>query len=163
MKSISLLFSLISMLIASSSAVSQTSQSAPPQVTPPASPNNSPQSSAIDPKIPLFSYTRVVPINESRVVRFVTFVNPDCSLIEPITAKILENPKHGKIKIEKGDEFPRFDTSNPLAICNNKRLSGVKVRYEPDNDFNGVDNIRFIAISGESFAIEHAIKIVVVP
>jgi hypothetical protein len=107
------------------------------------------------------SRTRVVVANQKLRLDFLYSLNPDCTSMGFATVRILEQPKHGKITIEKGTGFTNYPQSNLRYECNRSRSNGVILIYEPDSDFAGTDslNIEAIYASGNSAKRNYSIAV----
>jgi len=76
-------------------------------------------------------------------------------------ARIIEQPKHGRITAENGTGFTNFPQNNQRYECNKKRSDGVVVVYEPDSGFTGTDSVNIDAIfpTGTSSKRHYSIEV----
>lgn len=71
-------------------------------------------------------------------IAFVFSVNPDCSS-QAVTPRIVQPPGHGTLTFVKTRDFAYFGGTNPRAVCNRQRVSGLRVEYRSQNGFLGED------------------------
>jgi uncharacterized protein DUF3857/transglutaminase superfamily protein len=76
-------------------------------------------------------------------------LNPDCTSMGYTAVRVVEQPKHGKIKVEQGTGFASFPNSNVRSECNKRRSEGVIVTYEPEPGYTGTDSVDLDAIFPE--------------
>jgi len=57
---------------------------------------------------------------------------------------IAQSPAHGRATTHAAEDFPAFDSSNPLSACNAAKVPMLHVDYESAADFRGVD---FLALT----------------
>jgi hypothetical protein len=109
---------------------------APPTRTEPTPPNPaSPNPPAIT------EITRVAIADQTLKVAFLYDLNPDCSAIGVPSVRIFEQPKNGKVTIEKGTDFTTFPASNSRFKCNSNRTEGAIISYTPNPGFTGADSV----------------------
>jgi Domain of Unknown Function with PDB structure (DUF3857)/Transglutaminase-like superfamily len=133
---------------------------APPKQPQPIAPPR--PASAEPPKQPhMQEATRVVPSDQKRRIDFISWLEPDCSTPELPVLRILEQPKNGKLVVERGTGFTSFPQSNPRYECNRRKSDGITVVYEPNARFAGVDSITIEAIfpSGSAVKRHYAIEV----
>jgi hypothetical protein len=109
--------------------------------------------------IPVLPLTRVVPKGEARSIAFFAYLYPDCSSQGPVVARILEQPRHGSVTFDKIDSFPRYPTASPLASCNAKKVPGLRMTYETEENFEGFDTYRVLTINPDGSAAEYDLKV----
>ncbi len=68
-----------------------------------------------------------------------TNINPDCSPMGETVVRITKPAKKGKIEVEDGEGHTAFKPDVQRYKCNEKRLPGKSVYYEPTSGFIGVD------------------------
>lgn len=92
---------------------------------------------------------RVVTAAERARLDFLTHVWVDCSSSQ-VEAGITEQPQHGAVTIQGGQEFPDFPKDDPLVTCNTRKAYGKFVYYQPNADYHGTDSltIRVLSASG---------------
>lgn len=77
-------------------------------------------------------------------VEFDASVNPDCTpTVAQGTLRMIGEPSHGKLTIEKTESFPNFKHGDPRWQCNKKRVSGALALYRPDDGFVGEDTFKY--------------------
>jgi len=86
-----------------------------PHAAPPAAPNH----------LQIQEAARVVPSDQKRRIDFIYWVQPDCSTPDLPSIRILEQPRNGKLAIERGTGFTNFQQSNPRFECNKHKSDGV--------------------------------------
>ncbi|MEA1834555.1 hypothetical protein U8607_20895 [Methylobacterium durans] len=127
---------------------------APAAPQPPAGPQaTAPQA---PPVLPLM---RVVPKGEARSIGFFAALFPDCSSQGPIVVRLLAQPKHGTVSFSEADSFPRYAAGSPLAACNAKRVPGLKMVYESEEGFEGLDTYRIFLINPDGTGFESEVKV----
>src|SRR5262249_37726247 len=67
---------------------------------------------------------RVVVVDQPVQIEFVTALNPDCSVIGVAGVRTVDEPKHGKLTVEKGGGFTNFPQDNTRSACNRRRSAG---------------------------------------
>lgn len=104
---------------------------------------------------------RSVPSGVNRQIDFLASVNPDCSPIGLPTVRLIDGPSHGVLTTDKGRDFMTFPRSNPRHACNKRRVAGLKVFYQPEQGFVGVDHVRIlvVAASGTERAATYEVRV----
>src|SRR5262249_32589512 len=82
-------------------------------------------------------------------VAFLYSINPDCSSIGVARVLTVEEPKHGKLTIEKKSGFTSFPQENPRSACNRRRSEGMTVSYQPEPGYLGADSVALEVIYGD--------------
>lgn len=102
-----------------------------------------------------------VPRGINRQIDFLASVNPDCSSIGLPTVRLIDGPSHGVLTTDKGRDFMTFARSNPRHACNKRRVAGLKVFYQPEQGFVGVDHVRIlvVAASGTERAETYEVRV----
>ncbi len=123
-------------------------------VAPAAAPN------AAAPRQPV-EMSRAVAANQTLRLEFLYSINPDCSSIGFATVRILEEPKHGKIRVVNEQGFTNFPSDNARHVCNTRKSDGVVVFYEPEPGYTGADSVSIDVIyaSGNSAKRRYAIDV----
>lgn len=122
----------------------------------PAQPDPPPAAPGTIPVIPL---VRVVPKGEMRGIAFFAYLYPDCTSQGPIVVRVLEPAKHGKVAFVETDSFPRFAPGSPLATCNAKKVPGLRMTYETEEGFEGLDTYRILTINPDGLAAEYEVRV----
>jgi hypothetical protein len=112
----------------------QTQVSPPPIIAPSASKAQAVPS-------PIVELSKVAIANQPLRVAFLDELNPDCSIVGIPAVRVLEQPKSGKLNIEKGSGFSSFPTTNARFKCNNERSDGVVITYVPNSGYTGGDSL----------------------
>ncbi|GJE61352.1 hypothetical protein [Methylobacterium trifolii] len=128
--------------LAGSPARSEPAEAAPPQQAP-----------------PTFPLMRVVPKGEARTIAFYASLFPDCSSQGPVVIRVLDKPQHGKVTIAEGDSFTRYAPASPLAACNSRKVAGLKLVYEAEEGFEGLDSFRIFVINADGTGYESPVKV----
>lgn len=104
---------------------------------------------------------RSVPSGINRQIDFLASINPDCSSIGVATVRLIEGPSHGVVTTDKGRDFKPFAAPNPRHACNGRRLNGLKVFYQSEQGFFGVDRVRLlvVAASGTEREADYEIRV----
>jgi hypothetical protein len=120
-----------------------------------------PVGAAPAPPVPIqvFPLTRVVPKGEARGIAFFAYLYPDCTSQGPVVARILEPPRHGTVSFATIDSFPRYGVGAPLASCNAKKVTGLRMTYEAEDGFEGFDTLRILTINPDGTAAEYEVKV----
>jgi len=84
---------------------------------------------------------RYVPSGGSVKLTFFCNINPDCSASGLPTVRITKQPEHGRVSVSQTRDFCYFQPSNPRNVCNNRRVSGVGVRYTAQRGYTGYDSV----------------------
>ncbi|WP_132255253.1 hypothetical protein [Methylobacterium segetis] len=145
----------LALLAALLGAASARSARAEPDPAGPQAPAGAPASQA-PPVLPLM---RVVPKGEARSIGFFAALFPDCSTQGPIVVRLLAPPKHGKVSFSEVESFPRYAAGSPLAACNAKRVPGLKMVYESEEGFEGLDTYRIFLINPDGTGFESEVKV----
>lgn len=66
-------------------------------------------------------------------------LNPDCTPIGPVEARIATPPAHGTVHIAMGTAFPSYVPGDPPYACNSRRLPATLISYQPTPGFTGQD------------------------
>jgi hypothetical protein len=105
--------------------------------------------------------SRAVAANQTLRLEFLYSINPDCSSIGFATVRVLEEPKHGKIRVVNEQGFTNFPSDNARHVCNTRKSEGVVVLYEPEPGYTGADSviIDVIYASGNSAKRRYAIDV----
>ena len=91
--------------------------------------------------------TRIVPSGSNQQIDFFASVNPDCSSPGLPTVRLVDGPSQGAITTDKARDFLPFSHGNVRAVCNRKRVAGVKLFYKSAKGFMGMDHVRILIIS----------------
>ncbi|MDG6093795.1 hypothetical protein LOC54_01490 [Acetobacter sp. AN02] len=98
----------------------------------------------------------------SVVLTNAVLVNPDCSSAGTAHFTITRQPQHGTLKIESGEYYPSYPSSDPNRYaCNVRKHPGILVRYIPQPGYTGEDftAISAIAPSGNMATADYRISV----
>ena len=70
-------------------------------------------------------------------------LNPDCTAIPGVAARITVQPSHGKVTVRPTQDFLYFKEPNPRARCNSKRVPAWIVQYRSDAGYVGKDKFSY--------------------
>lgn len=63
----------------------------------------------------------------------------DCSPLGDVVVKVLEQPEHGTVQVEKGVAFPNYTPGDPPYLCNARRLPATLITYRAAAGYSGQD------------------------
>ena len=89
---------------------------------------------------------RVVAAGGTLRVNFYLAINPDCSLVDYPTVRLVTAPANGTVSVKKGKAFPFFPAANPRSACNRTRVPAILLDYRPSRGFVGSDTFEVNAI-----------------
>jgi hypothetical protein len=92
-------------------------------------------------KLSAAEVARVVPTDQKRRVDFLYAIYPDCSVIGMPIVRVVDEPRNGKLAVEKDAGFSNFPANDQRYECNKRKSDGVAVVYEPDPGFAGADSL----------------------
>lgn len=94
----------------------------------------------------------VVPTAKQRLVGFYYSLNPDCSTVGEIDARVIKQPQNGSVEVVPGTGFTSFAENNERHACNMKASPGVRVTYVSNDGFVGNDafEVEFLAGIGDA-------------
>lgn len=95
---------------------------------------------------PTREITRVAAAEQKLRVDFLDVIQPDCSSAGQATVRILDQPQHGTLTIEEGQEFTFFPKDHPNFACNSRKSDGTLVFYQSNQDYLGPDSITLYLI-----------------
>ncbi|MCA0405409.1 MAG: hypothetical protein LCH39_04590 [Proteobacteria bacterium] len=70
-------------------------------------------------------------------------LNAKCGLIGQARARITQAPENGTLRIIRRKSEAGFDADSPLAHCNDAKVPGTTVHYQPRKGFVGADAFTF--------------------
>ncbi len=73
-------------------------------------------------------------------------LNPECGSLGSTSVQVIEQPRNGKINIQQGMDYPRFNKENIRAHCNMKRAPSTLVFYVPSPGYQGSDTFQVEAV-----------------
>lgn len=90
----------------------------------------------------------IVPTGKKRLVGFFTNLNPDCSAIGEIDARVIKQPENGTVEVETGTGFTNYPDNNQRHPCNLKPTPGMRVNYTSKEGFIGKDTFEVEFLGG---------------
>lgn len=66
-------------------------------------------------------------------------INPDCTSLGELKARVIKTPDHGKLRFETGDDYTKFPKENSRYECNRQKTAGLIVYFVSDPGFTGPD------------------------
>ena len=91
--------------------------------------------------------TRVAAAEQKFRLDFLYKILPGCSSAGALTVRVIEQPRHGTLAIEKGQASTDFPKDDERAACNTRESSGTLVFYQSSADYRGVDSITLYVVS----------------
>jgi hypothetical protein len=67
-------------------------------------------------------------------------VAPDCSTRGDAEIRVLTQPSHGSLRVEKGEDFPAFSKDNARHECNKRKVPVMFIYYQSVPGFAGTDS-----------------------
>ena len=83
--------------------------------------------------------TRHVPSGQRRELQLLTFLNPDCSVMDGMEIRKTKEPEHGTLELVPGEYFASYAKDSVLAKCNGKKVHAVAVVYKSAEGYKGPD------------------------
>jgi hypothetical protein len=92
---------------------------------------------------------------------FLYKILPGCSSAGPLTVRVLEQPQHGAVSIEKGKASTDFPKDDGRAACNTRQSDGTLVFYQSGADYRGADSLTLYVVSplGDAVTRHYAIDV----
>jgi hypothetical protein len=105
--------------------------------------------------------TRVAAAEQKFQLDFLYKILPGCSSAGALTVRVLEQPQHGTVSIEKGQASTDFPKDDERAACNTQQSSGTLVFYQSGADYRGADSITLYVVSplGDAVTRHYAIDV----
>ena len=89
-----------------------------------------------------------VPTGQKRLVGFFYVLNPDCSAVGEIDARVTKQPQNGTVEVENGTGFTNYPDNNQRHACNLKPSPGMRVNYTSKEGFIGKDTFQIEFLGG---------------
>ena len=88
-------------------------------------------------------------------------LNPDCSLDDYLTVRILSLPTHGEATVEQGRFYTNYPKNSDRSACNRVPSAGTAVWYRSVSGYVGDDaaEIEIIGTNGRSGRISYHIEV----
>jgi hypothetical protein len=105
--------------------------------------------------------TRVAAAEQKFQLDFLYKILLGCSSAGQLTVRVLEQPQHGTLSIEKGQASTDFPKDDERAACNARKSDGTLVFYQSGADYRGADSITLYVISplGDGVTRHYAIDV----
>jgi hypothetical protein len=136
-------------------------QPAPKPAQPATSPTAQPPTPPTAPEA--IEIKRAAVVDQPLQVDFLYSINPDCSSVGVAGVRTIEEPKHGKLTIDKGSGFSNFPQDNPRQGCNRRRSEGMVMHYRPEAGYLGPDSLTVDVIYGDGASRKRHYAIAVNP
>ncbi len=68
-------------------------------------------------------------------------LNPDCSSIGETVVRVMKNPEHGAVFVQKGEGYTNFAAANPRNHCNSRPTRGSNLTYVSNPGYTGQDSV----------------------
>ena len=91
--------------------------------------------------------TRAATAEQKLQLDFLYKILPGCSSAGRLTVRVLEQPQHGALAIEKGQASTDFPKDDERAACNARQSDGTLVFYQPNADYRGADSTTLYVVS----------------
>ena len=103
----------------------------------------------------------MVPSDQKRRIDFIYWLEPDCSTPELPVLRVVEQPRSGKLAVERGTGFTNFPQTNPRHECNRRKSEGITLVFEPNPHFVGRESItvEILYPSGSAVKRHYAIEV----
>jgi len=88
-------------------------------------------------------YNKTALVGQTTAIDFAYDVNPDCSVKEIPTIRVINPPVHGTVQIFEKEDFTAFAQSNSRFDCNKKKSKGAAISYTPNPGYVGGDYLEF--------------------
>jgi transglutaminase-like putative cysteine protease len=105
--------------------------------------------------------TRFVAAGQKLRLEFAYDIEADCTSRGQTTVRVLAQPAHGTVTIEKGQAFTSFPKENQRYECNTRKSDGTLIFYEPNSDYTGADSATLYIIypSGSARTVRYSIEV----
>ncbi len=90
-------------------------------------------------------------------IDFSSNLNPDCSVRNIPTVRVIDQPVHGTAQVTQTDDFTAFPPQNIHSACNIKKSRGAALDYIASPGYVGGDYLSFESINADG--VDHIFKI----
>jgi len=94
-------------------------------------------------------------------IAFVQNLNPDCSVRDVPTVRVLTQPTHGKTVNKQIDDFGIFPGLMVNVACNKNKARGASLDYIADGDYTGPDTLTYEVIYSNGTDQTNTVKLTV--
>lgn len=145
----------------SSPPASSPSAPNPPAPSPPAATQTA-TPAAGEPQAKIVPLARFAPSGRIQQIIKMTIAQPDCTSGGVPVWRLIKPAEHGQISFDTSEQFPDFVVNTPRAQCNDKKLPGIRVSYQSDANYTGMDSaeVLFIYPDGSAVSFRVAIKVI---
>jgi len=92
-------------------------------------------------------------------VDFAASINPDCTVREIPTVRIVDPPVNGTTQLKEMEDFTSFPAGNPRSVCNKARSRGLEITYTPNPGYLGNDFVSYETIGNDGY--DRTIKVAI--
>ncbi len=96
----------------------------------------------------------------TRIV-FAENLNPDCSVRDVPTLRILTPPTYGVTTIKEIEDFGSYAAFTPLAVCNKNKARGASLDYIANAGYAGPDTLVYEALFSNGADVTVTVKLTV--
>jgi hypothetical protein len=115
--------------------------------------------SAADAQTRSATYDRTV-LSDARTSVYILYsLTPDCNPDGTITVRVLKQPSHGTLEIERERGFTNYAANNIRAKCNAQEVELTRVWYKSSADFKGRDQIQLEGFFSTGSSIKTTLQI----
>lgn len=104
-------------------------------------------------------YKKTALAGQSIRLDFAASINPDCTVREVPTVRIVDPPVNGTTQMKEMDDFTAFPAANPRSACNKARSRGLEITYTPNPGFLGTDSVSYETIGNDGY--DRTIKVAI--
>ncbi|MBB2202597.1 Ig-like domain-containing protein [Gluconacetobacter tumulisoli] len=103
----------------------------------------------------------IVAANRATVINNWFVLNPDCSVADYVTVRLLTPPDHGTVTIRRGAFYPNYPVGEDRHACNMQPQGGITATYLPATDYVGADHftLLIIAARGRSWTTDFQVSV----
>lgn len=78
----------------------------------------------------------------SRIDQF-SFITPACREVPGVSARITRQAAYGRASIRRAQDYSPYESGNPSAVCNGRRVPVWQVLYNPTPGYIGPDQFAY--------------------
>ena len=99
-------------------------------------------------------FVRYAFAGKQQTIQLLYALNPDCSEVDGWVFEITKQPEHGVANVEPSSFFPIYPKDNPRYKCNEHKIQGQILTYQPKDGYKGQDTLVFLEIAPSGLAWE---------
>jgi hypothetical protein len=99
-------------------------------------------------------FVRYAFAGKQQTIQLLYALNPDCSEVDGWVFEITKQPEHGVANVEPSSFFPIYPKDNPRYKCNEHKIQGQILTYQPKDGYKGQDTLVFLEIAPSGIAWE---------